>query len=231
VTHFWSDPNWWVNALVAIGTLAVAFVALFGDELKRRLFPPKLALDLVSNEGSRARIRLRDPQTGSERLEDARYYHIGVSNKGSIATDAGVYLILVKQKGAGEAWYTAWSGKALLSWPQTTMQPFPRSIGRTAINVNLVGLVKEKWLELMVVMPPNDLPSNSPPDSSAVPGRFRKPVELVVAVQALATEGQSQLKQFHIAWDGGWADGDKEITRHLIIEPAGGDEERGIPGY
>ena len=112
-----------------------------------------------------------------------------------------------------------WSGKALLSWPQTTMQPFPRSIGRTPVTANLIGLVKDKWLELMVVMPPLALPNDEAPDTVGVPGRFRQKVEVVIGVQALAVEGESEMKQFQIAWDGKWADGDAEIVHHLSIKP------------
>jgi len=41
---WWKDPHWWVQAAVAIATFFVAFIALYGDFLKKRFFPPKLSL-------------------------------------------------------------------------------------------------------------------------------------------------------------------------------------------
>jgi hypothetical protein len=216
---WWQDAHLWVQVLVAFGTLAVAFSALYGDWFKRKYYPPKLLIELASEVGSRAMVQFRDPPTDETILLPGRYYHVVVSNKGSTATDVGVFLTLVKQRDVGGGWRTAWSGKAMLSWPETTMQPFPRSIARTPATVNLVGLVKDKWLQLMVVIPPLALPSNEAPGIGGYPGRFRQQTEMVLGVQALAVEGESDMKQFHIAWDGGWADGDSEIVHHLSIKP------------
>jgi hypothetical protein len=72
---WYKDPNWWVQVAVAMGTFLVAFVALFCDFLKRRLFPPKLRLELKSNSGELTNLTLRDPVNDKITMVKGRYFH------------------------------------------------------------------------------------------------------------------------------------------------------------
>ncbi len=114
---WWKDANWWVQAAVAISTFLVALIALFGDFFKKRLFPPKLTMELKSKSGEFIPLKLHDPGIDKTTDANARYYHLSVENKGhSIATNTGVYLTSIMLRGAGGDWHQKWNGEALLSW-------------------------------------------------------------------------------------------------------------------
>ncbi len=74
--------NWWVNAAVALATLAAVLVALFGQAFRAKFFPPKLSLRLLRVEGEQTVGRLQWQEGGEtkERTEDCRCYHLRVSN-------------------------------------------------------------------------------------------------------------------------------------------------------
>src|SRR5712691_4753665 len=80
-SQFWW--NWWVSLGAAIATLAAVLVALFGDWIKARLFSPKLVLSLRNATGERTTVTLQwqTEQGLQQRIEEARYYHVRVSNQ------------------------------------------------------------------------------------------------------------------------------------------------------
>ena len=216
MTTDWSaDPYWWVDAIVALGTLLAVVVALFAEPLKRWLCSPKFEIWLKSENGELTPVKLKDPVTNQSRSEQGRYYHLSVKNSGcSTAKNTAAYLTHLMLRGAGDTWYQAWSGEAPLSWRHGELYPLLREIGSTPLDADLFALVRNKWLDLRVVIRPNALPT----DCDA-PGRWREKIEMVVTVQIKATDAQSEQKLFHVEWDGGWQDGDAEIVRHFRIKP------------
>ena len=215
---WWKDPNWWVQAVAAIATFIVAFVALFGDVLKRRMFPPKLALSLKSECGELTNLTLHDPFKDEISKAEGRYFHVSVVNSGfSIATNTGVYITSIMLRGAGGAWHQKWNGDALLAWRNGGLYPVLRDVGSTTIDADFFYLVENKWLELCVVEAArsNNIPTDSEPFR---PGRWRKKIEMIITVQAKSTESMSEPYMFEVAWDGIWEEGDKEILRHIKIK-------------
>jgi len=213
-----SDPNWWVQAIVAIGTLLVAFIALFGDVIKRQLFPPNLSLKLKSDSGESINLSLKDPKTKSVNEAKARYYHLLVNNKGkTTATNTGVYMTSILLRGAGGDWHQKWNGDAPLSWRNGALYPLLREVGATEIDADFFYLVEDKWLEVCVVdgARVNNIPTDSEPFR---PGRWRNKVEMIVTVQAKSTESKSAPYMFYVDWDADWEIGDKEILHHLKIK-------------
>jgi hypothetical protein len=215
--NWWSDPHWWVQAVVAFGTLLAVIVALFAEPLKRWLCPPEFILGLKSDSGELTPVTIQDPNTGKTRSEQARYYHLSVKNSGwSTAKNTAVYVTHIMLRGAGGIWYQAWSGETPLTWRHSELYPLMREIGTTPVDADLFSLVRNKWLELCVVVRPNALPTDMPND---LPGRWREKIDMVVTVQVKSTDAQSVPKLFHVVWDGSWQDGDAEIVRHLRIRP------------
>lgn len=215
---WWKDPNWLVQAAVAIATFLVAVIAVYGDALKRRLLPPKLSLGLKSESGELTNLSLHDPINDRVSKAMGRYFHLSVVNQGfSIATNTGVYLTSIMLRGAGGDWHQKWNGDALLSWRNGALYPVLREIGSTPIDADFCYLVENKWLELCVVEAArsNNIPTDSEPFR---PGRWRKQIEMIVTVQAKSTESMSKPYTFKVAWDGSWEEGDKEILRHLKIQ-------------
>lgn len=206
------DPEWWV----AIGTIGAVLVALFGDWLKRWVFPPRFSLSLKSPSGVLTPVNLTAPD-GTVSTKPGRYYHIRVTNKGAVATNAAVYLTSVMLPSAGGGWHQAWTGEVPLTWSHAELYGAFRSIGLTPVDADLISLVKDKWVELCVLIRPNALPHDS--IQPVLPGRWRDKMQIVVTVQVKATEGQSEPLLVHIEWDKSWQDGDEEIKRHLSIRP------------
>lgn len=213
---WYTDPAWWVSAVAATATTLAVVVALFGDVARRKWFPPKLALSLLAPAGELTTVGLQHPVNAlaGPRPESARYYHLVLSNKRgwSTAHNAAVYVTRIDLPGAGGEYFMAWNGEAPLSWRHGEIYSLLRPVGVTDLYCDLVSLVRNKWLELLLVIRPNHVPSDC-----ETPGRWRGPISFIVYVQAKAIEAQSKIMRFSISWDGGWAEGDAEIGRHLSI--------------
>ena len=194
---WWENPDWWV----AIGTLGVVFVALFGERLKRYVWPPRLTITLKSESGEATPVGVEDPKTGEVRREQGRYYHLTVKNGGSLATNVAIYLTGVMLRGAGNTWYQAWKGEAPFFWRHGELYPLLRPVGLTPIDADLFEWVKDKWLDFRVLIRPNALPGNTIAPFAHVPGRWRQPVEMITTVQAKATEGVSAAYLFYVDWN------------------------------
>lgn len=214
--NWYLDPYWWVSATAATATTLAVLVALFGDIARRKWFPPILKLDLLKPCGELTIALLQLPNTiEPPRPEKARYYHLLVSNKRgwSPANHAIVYVTRVDIPGAGGEYHTVWTGEAPLPWRHGQLYSLQRPVGVADLHCDLICLVRDKWLELPLVIRPNRLPTDC-----GEPGRWRKAVAMIVYVQVKALEAQSPVVGFTVAWDGGWEDGDIEIERHLRIE-------------
>lgn len=209
--RWWEIPDWWV----AIGTMLAVLVALFGDRWKRWLFPPRFSIALKSPSGEPTPVTLTAPD-GTTSVQKGRYYHLEVGNKGTIATNAAVYLISIMLPSAGGGWHQNWRGEVPFTWRHAELHGAFRSIGLTPVDADVVSLVKDKWVELCVLIRPNALPYSGTP---SFPGRWRGEMKMVITVQVKASEGQSNPQLFLVAWDGLWEDGDEEIKRHLRIVP------------
>jgi len=212
---WYQNPDWWA----AIGTIGAVVVALFGERLKRLIWPPRLRIALKSNSGEATPVGIRDPRTGDVRAEQGRYYHLSVSNRGSPATNVAVYLTGVMLRGAGNTWYPAWKGEAPFFWRHGELYPLLRPVGFASIDADFFEWVKGKWIDLRLVIRPNAVPGNTVEPHAVAPGRWRAPVEMILTVQAKATEGQSPPYLLYVDWKGGWSEGETEILRLLHVKP------------
>ncbi len=206
--QFWW--NWWVNLAVALGTFAAVLVALFGDWFRSRFFSPKLKLELRSLTGEKtiASFQMQTEEGPKEVREDARYYHVRVSNGAPWprATQLQINLLQIEEQGPDGALQVSWAGEVPIRWMHQEIYPLSRTIGPPA-DSDFFSVVKDKFLQLHPLILPNNLTA------------IRKgPVHLVVSLQAIANEGKSRITRFQIAWDGQWEDGEKEMTRHLVVK-------------
>lgn len=207
-SQFWW--NWWVSLGAAVTTLAAVFVALFGDWIKSRLFSPKLALSLRNSVGEKTTVTLQwqTEQGLQQRNEEARYYHVRVSNqvRWPSSNQTQVYLLRVEVPGPDGELQVTWSGELPVQWTHQAIHPVARTIGSGAY-CDLCSVVKGKWVQLHPLIVPNNFPL-----------QWRTAATLVVSLQARGNEGESPISRFQIAWDGKWADGDTEMTRHLVVK-------------
>ena len=144
--HFWW--GWWVNLSAAVATFLAVLVALFGDWTKAYLFSPKLMLELRNPVGVKTTIVLQWQSEEGERrqrTEDARYYHVRVSNEARwpSATQVQVYLVRVEEPGPDGELQVTWSGEIPIQWTNQQIYPLARTIGPPA-DIDLCSVVKDK---------------------------------------------------------------------------------------
>jgi hypothetical protein len=59
---FWMWMNWFVQLVVAVGTVGAVVVALFSDYSRRKLCPPQLSLALHKPHGEKTIVGLKPPE-------------------------------------------------------------------------------------------------------------------------------------------------------------------------
>jgi len=208
MSEFWM--NWAVQFAVAVGTVGAVFVALFGEAFRAKFFPPHLSLRLADALGEGTRVSIFPPPgvTTQPRPEDARYYHLLVTNsrRWSPATETRVVLLQVEQPGPDGILQIRWRGDIPLGWRHGGILPPYRTVGPDAF-ADLCSVIKGKWLQIHTLIAPNNLETI-----------HRQAVTLVVSIQAQAAEANSNILRIRIAWDGGFDTGTQEMRRHITVE-------------
>lgn len=181
-----------------------------GQAFRGKFFPPKLSLTLANLDGEKTRVRLAWTENNEpkERWEDARYYHIRVTNarRWSPARQVQVVLLHVEEPGADGQFVVSWSGDIPVGWRHQQLFPPFRTIGPEA-DVDLCSIVKGKWLQLHPLIVPFNLDVVR-----------RQPVTLILSLQARSNECDSAVLRVQVSWDGQWHDGAQEMRRHLVFK-------------
>jgi hypothetical protein len=219
--HFWW--NWSVNLAVAVGTFMAVVVALFGEMLRARLFQPRLNLSLVRKEGERSAITAPVPGVGPggyvvKQVDEARYYHLRVSNeqRWPVAEGVQVYLTRIEEPGPSGAFQVTWLGNVPMRWRDQEFVPLLRTIG-PATDCDLCMVLKSGKLQLMPLITPNNLGAQRSGNC-----------QLVVSLQARSNQRDSEVVRIRISWDGKWEDGDAEMQRHLVVDDVPRERERSV---
>ena len=202
--------TWWVALASAVATFLAVLVALFGQSFRAKFFPPLLSLRLVSHEGELTTVQLswRDDEGVTHgRNEEARYYHVCVSNarRWSPATQVQLFLTQVEELGPDGSPQVKWVGAAPFQWRHQEIYPPARTIGADA-DSDLCHVVKEKWLELHLLVTPFNLEAKR---TSAC--------DMILTLQARANEADSPVEKIRLAWNGKWDSGSREMRQHLAI--------------
>jgi hypothetical protein len=117
-----------------------------------------------------------------------------------------VVLLRILEKSADGEWGITWTGPVPINWRNGVIYAPERTVGAEA-DADLCSVVKGKWLELHPMVVPMSLKA-----------RYRnEPVDIVLHFQAQGAEASSPVLAVHLAWDGKWADGDREMLHHLVI--------------
>jgi len=201
-----------VRSLQAAATLAAVVVALWGDKLKALWFKPNLQLDLVSTAGEKTRTYVTPAGGGQVSTHDARFYHVRLRNgaRWPKASQTQVFLLRVHEPGPGDTTNVTWSGEMPIRWAWAELHPLQRTLGPEAI-CDLCSVIENAGLFIypIVVSPALDSFRHTPM------GRRR---DMTLVLQARATEGESAITSFRIAWDGRWEPGEAEMMKHLVIK-------------
>lgn len=206
--QFWL--NWIVNVFLALTTLGAVLVALWGDVIKRWLFPVKLKIRLLNPKGDITKTALPNQKPGESPIP-TRYYLLRVSNerrgRWPTATDVRVDLLRIEMPASDGQYMTAWQGSVPLNWRHQTVFPRERKIGSDA-DCDLCSVVKGEWLALHPMLMPFTLEEFA---------RCRDPIKMRLFVRACSVEGDSPTLQVDISWNGKWVDGAEEMQRHMSV--------------
>jgi len=148
-----SNSQFWMNltaqVAIAIGTIGAVVVALFGGWLRAHLTPPKLTLRLKDERGEKTPVKIMDPNAGSQRESEGRWFHVVVENKRrwSPAREAQVFLLRVEERDASGQDQITWLGDVPLRWRHQEIHPITLTIG-SATDCDLCSVVNGKWVEL-----------------------------------------------------------------------------------
>jgi hypothetical protein len=206
--QFWW--NWWVQFAVAVGTFltvaAALFIALYGEKLRAKYFPPLLSLKLGKPEGERTQLK---DQNGAY-IDDVRYYYVEVSNarRWSRADQTQVFLIRIEEPGPSGNLQITWSGDIPIRWRNQEIVPLLRTVGPSA-DCDFCRVERNGGLWLMPLIIPNNLNAHRTGHCT-----------FVATLQARSTLVDSEFLRILVAWDGGWDDGVEEMKSHLNIKPA-----------
>jgi hypothetical protein len=192
-----------VNIFIAIGTIAVFIVAIWGEWLKNKLNPLKLKIVFPEKFGSLTKI------TGQE--IKLIYYHLKVINerKNAIAKNCIVELVSISKKlpnGIYEKIYL----------------PVPASFvwSPAGSNDENVTVNNYKTFDFLIIY---ENPQIIYPGFSKTPNNFEgfikpnEPIRYELEIKAdnfIPTINQT----FEISWDGTFNESVEEMKRHLIIE-------------
>jgi hypothetical protein len=119
-----------IQLVGAVGTVAVAIMAIWGDFVRSIFSSPNLKIKLKTATGEKTHF-----STGTK----ARYYHLAVSNsrRWSSAKNVVVYLRMVEKQGPDQEWQSEmYTGPVPLVW----------QFGKFEAGLPLVG--PEKYCDL-----------------------------------------------------------------------------------
>jgi len=204
-SQFWL--NWVAQLLIAVGTIGAVIVALFGGRLRHWMFPPRLVISLADTRGTSTPVHITNPQDGSVRETQGRWYHVRVENRSrwSPATQTQLYLLRVEVLDAAGGNRISWVGDVPMRWAHQEIHPLARTIGHPA-NCDLCSVVRDKWVALHPLIEPH-----------ALTVRHRERCHLWATVQARSVEADSSFLRVEIAWDGLWSDDTEQMASHMIV--------------
>jgi len=198
-----ADTKLWellIQGAVAVGTVAVAILAIWGEWVREKLAGAKLQVSLHDPEGE-----LIDVSDGTP----SRYYHLKVRNGRRWAPAKNVRVLLTKiNKSAADGSFqgVALSGPLQLTWQYPNFHSLFPTIGPDDI-CDLGYLQKERFFKLSPYFFPNNFQ-----------GFLETPGKMRVEVIAVADNAESNPLLIEIAWDGQWSDDTIQMSKHLVIK-------------
>jgi hypothetical protein len=187
--------------MTAIGTIAVAIIAIWGDWLKAKLTPPKLQIMPLNTRGELTQF------ANGERVI---FYHFKVVNyrPWTIAKNCRVLLKgIYKELPSGQFQSFPLNTNPSFIW--TPAEITPHSINLTKEHAFDFGFLTEKAIEFRPVL--NILPNNF---QGFVRERQKVRFSLQPSADNYLTE---QYQVFEVAWNGNWSDNLDIMNENLTI--------------
>jgi len=194
-----------IQLAVAIGTIAVAILAIWGERIKLLIgLGPKLVLTLHDPQGELINVSFEEGKTTL-----ARYYHLRVSNKHrwTQATNTRIVIAgLTRPAADGSLVSQPLSGPLQLMWRFSNFHLLYSIVGPDDI-CDLGHLIRgDKFRLTPFVFPAN------------FTGVLEANQRMRVEVKAVADNAESQSLCIDISWDGIWSDDTLEMAKHLVVK-------------
>lgn len=188
-------------AFTAIGTVAVAILAIWGDWVRTKLAGPQLVLSLLNTRGD-----LNPTNYGQKQI----YYHLKVENQRtwSPAKQVRVLVTGIKKRRPDGSYYAEQMIAPLqLTWAYPQFHELFPTIG-TAETCDFGFLSQgDDQFKLSPYISPNNFA-----------GHIKKGDSMQVQVVATAHNGVSEPISIEVSWDGVWSADLEEMQRHLVIK-------------
>lgn len=194
------------TAMTAIGTIAVAIAAVWGDWLRTRFAPPRLTLRL-REEG------VPVPRQGGP---TAIYHHIRVENgvswrpAWSPAEAVRVLVVAISRRGPDGEFHPEppLAYDTQLTWSPTEFhEVFPTINDYDQCDLGSLDQGAPEFRLSVYAAPRN------------FPGSVAANQAIRVTIIARARNGRSRPLTVQIAWDGQWFSNPNEIKNHLVVSP------------
>jgi len=203
---FWMDT--FINSLVAIGTLAVAVLAIWGARIRSVLAPPLLVLEPHNLSGDPT--ELRGPSVPPGQGTRVLYYHLKVVNKRSWlpVENCSVFLQGISRKGPDDLFH-----------PVQMHVPLQYVWAPAEITPPTVTLTKEQILDFgRMAEGENMFVPVLYSYSNNFQGFVRSGEVLRYLLEIRGSNFSSRRYQvFEVAWDGQWRYIPNEMEQHLRI--------------
>jgi len=197
------------SVFTAIGTVAVAIAAIWGDWIRSKIASPRLELSLVS--------RSDQTKTGAGLLRIYHHIHVRNTRQWSPAKNVRIVVQSLMRKGADGTFFPEY-----LILPLQLCWVFPNS-HELLPTIGPEDRCDLGWLEQ--TPPPSAGPKTIEQfklSTYITPNNFRGFVRanesIRVIVIALSENAESKPLLVEISWDGVWSPDREEMERHLVVK-------------
>lgn len=200
-----------LTLLLVIGTFLAVFVSLFGEQLKRVWFGPRLEVELSDTTGEKTYYS----GTGQTTF----FYHLSIKKRrGDIAHNVFGYLSMCEIKSAKQEHCYIWKGEIPLKWKYSFLYGFTARNICSSQACDILSIT-EDGIKIETVAMPNSL-------ETILAHLERNNCDTVLTFYAKGDETVSPEKKFHIKWDGVWIPEPEEMKSHLTVEEMNENEYR-----
>lgn len=195
------------QGLAALGTIAVAILAIWGDWVRARLVPPKLALKPHNIRGTVTKFTSPHPDLNDKRVI---FYHLKVVNLRPWAPARNCRVLL-------RAMFKRASNQEFVRLPMAVPAQFVWAPAE--LTPPSIPLSREQILDFGILLEGSDhFVPKLYSYANDFQGRVHKD-EVIRYSLEITADGYStpQYQEFEVAWDGIWSDNLDKMERSLII--------------
>ena len=195
-----------IQFFIALGTIAVAILAIWGDWVRLKFAAPKLKIEIQDTKKEPEMVRYNDGKKGY-------YFHLKLTNKkiGRIAKNCKILLVAVaKQLPDGEFETIPFNSCYPFQWTPAGNNPFYKIDFAWKEQLFDFGILGQDDVEFKPAIQwfHNDF------EGYVKKGEIKRFYLQVLADNFI--HGKPQV--FEVAWNGQWTDNREEMKRNLIVK-------------